>query len=127
MYVSRVILEKSSVLLEFFKKKKKQTTLKFMEVVGFDTKPSGISIVFPTPTLPHKHYIPQILDFALMCAQEKLGSFLGPFSRSVLKVDNLCKCVSDLPRVAQLGFKRLVLFQSETCLPFGEFYINSYN
>lgn len=45
----------------------------------------------------------------------------------LLKVDNQCKCVSDSQSVAQLGFKLLVLFLSEICLPFGQFYINSYN
>lgn len=48
-----------------------------MEVVGFDIKPWGISIIFPTPTLPHEHYVPQISDAALLRAQENLGSFYG--------------------------------------------------
>lgn len=86
------------MVLELFSKKKifcgtrilgekqptKQTTnhLKFMEVVGFDIKPSGISIIFATPTLPHKHYVPPIPYIALLCAQEKLGRFYGRFPTS---------------------------------------------
>lgn len=76
--------------------------LKFVEAVGFDIKPSGISII--SPVLPHKHSSPQLPDVAVLHTQEKPGSFYDRFP-SLLKEDNLGECVSASQPVVQLGFK----------------------
>lgn len=54
----------------------------------------GVSlIIFPTPALPYKHYVPQISDSALWSAQEKPG---GPHScvLTVCRRQTACASVS---------------------------------
>lgn len=128
---------KSSVALEFFKKKQQKrktepnqteetTNLKFMEGVRFDSRLSIIFnfVLFSPQLWARKPYVPPMPAHALGRRQE---AFLAVLLRCVLEAGSPRTCLPDAQRRARWGLKPSIFFQSETGLSFGEFHINSYN